>query len=190
MRVTAALAFVLLLLPVTALGQTSIPLLPGSIEFSAVGGASIPFGDFNTFAEPGFGVGAQAFYYVMPALAVGAGITYNSYGVNEDLKALDPDLSAAIWEFTGSAKYIFVPTPLAPYAKATVGLFSSKIETTGSTDSFNDPGIGGGLGAQMRIPTANIGFFAEGMVMAAFTEETSTYYTIRGGINLYVSPKP
>jgi hypothetical protein len=190
MRVTAALAFALLLLPVTAFGQTSAPLLPGSIEFTAVGGASIPFGDFNTYAEPGFGVGAQASYYVMPALALGAGITYNSYGINENLKAQDPDMSATIWEFTANAKYIMTNTPLAPYAKATVGLFSSKIESMGSSDSFNDPGIGGGLGAQMRLPTGNVGFFAEGLVMAAFTEETSTYYTIRGGINLYVSPIP
>jgi hypothetical protein len=185
MKRSLILAGLLVMVPAFAFGQ--IPMMPGSLEFSATGGASVPFGDFNTIAEPGFGIGGTGAFYVMPNLAVGGSIAYNSYGVDEAYGEMD----VTIWEMTGYGKYMFMPGPVSPYAKGAVGLFRSKLETAGFSSSVNDMGIGGGLGAQMRLPASNIGFFAEGMAYNVFTEGSSTtYYAIRGGINFYMSPKP
>jgi hypothetical protein len=182
-------------LPAAAFAQ--IPGMPGgSLEFSAAGGPSVPFGDFNTFAEPGFGIGATGSMYVMPNIAVGASIAYNSYGMDESYGTSTDEADMTIWEFTGHAKYLFLPGPVTPYAKGALGIFTSKltVEDPGLgtiSTSVNDFGMGAGLGAQFRLPTSNLGFFGEGMAyMAMGDEENTTYYAIRGGINFYVSPKP
>ena len=182
-----ALAGVILMLPLAASAQ--IPMLPGSLEISATGGMSIPFGDFNEFAEPGYGIGAQGAMYVMPNLAIGASMIYNSYGINAAFDDPLADISLSIWEFAANGKYLFMPGPVSPYAKASLGMFRSKASAFGVSSSVNDIGIGGGIGAQMRLPASNIGFFAEGIATSVFTDGGSTnYYSIRGGINLYVSP--
>ena len=62
----AALALVL---PAAALAQ--IPSIPGTIELSVAGGASVPMGDFGDFASTGYGVGVNGSYFVTPAFGVG-----------------------------------------------------------------------------------------------------------------------
>jgi len=181
-------AIALLALPMAASAQ--IPMMPGALELSAGGGTSIPFGDFNTVANAGYGFGLQGSFYVAPNIALGGTIGYNSYGVDD---AIDPaaDASLSIWEFSGNAKYLFMPGPVAPYAKASLGMYRSKASAYGMSASSNDLGVGGGVGAQMRLPASNIGFFAEGMVNSVFTEGSSTnFYSVRAGINLYVNPRP
>lgn len=189
-RLVFALTCGLLMLPLAAFAQP-LPLSVGALEFSATGGASVPFGDFNTVAEPGFGIGGQGAMYVMPNLAIGGSIHYNSYGV--DALFSDPSLNLGIniWEFTGQAKYTFMPGPVTPYAKAALGVFRSSFEALGVSSSVNDMGIGGGIGAQLRLPASNLGFFGEAIAYSVFTDNSSTnYYTVRGGINIYMSPKP
>jgi hypothetical protein len=181
MKLSVVLAVALLALPLAAFAQ--VPLMPGALEISAGGGMSVPFGDFNTFAEPGFGLSGSGAMYVMPSLAIGGTVAYNSYAIDDPL--VDSDF--IIWEISAHGKYLFLPGPVSPYAKASLGMFHSKVSQAPS--SLNDFGIGGGLGAQVRIPTSNIGFFAEGMANSVFTDGGSTnYYAIRGGINLYMSP--
>lgn len=170
----------LVLVPMAASAQ-SVPLIPGSVEIAMAGGASVPFGDFNTIANTGFGISGMATFYVMPALGVGAEASYNSYGTTV------PDVDITVMEFSAFGKYSMMPGPVNPYIKAGVGVFSSK--ATG-LDATNDMGINGGIGAQMRLPSNNIGFFAEGLAYSVFTEGSSTnYYTIRGGISYFLSPK-
>jgi hypothetical protein len=190
MRLSALiLAGTLILVPLAAFGGPPIPMTPGALEFSATGGASVPFGDFNSYAEPGFGVGGQGAFYVMPNLALGGSIFYNSYGVDEIFDGLNMDVS--IWELTGHGKYLFMPGPFAPYAKGSVGVFRSRLEAAGVSSSVNDLGLGGGVGAQLRLPASNIGLFVEGMSYVVFTEvENTTYYAVRAGINYYVNPTP
>lgn len=189
MRLSVLVAVVALLaLPIAASAQ--IPLMPGSLELSAGGGTSIPFGDFNSVAQPGYGLGVQGAFYVAPTVAVGGAIGYNSYGVDP---AIDPsgNASMSIWEFSGNMKYLFMPGPISPYGKVSMGMYHSKASAYGMTASSNDLGIGGGVGAQMRIPTSNIGFFGEMTANSVFTSGSSTnFYSIRAGINLYVSPRP
>ncbi len=183
-----AVAAGLFVLPLTASAQ--VPLVPGSFEISAGGGMSVPFGDFNLIAEPGYGIGVSGSFYVMPTLAIGGTMAYNSYGIDE---ALDPfgtsDISLSMWEFSANGKYLFLPGPVTPYAKASMGLFRTSVSAFGVSESVTDLGVGGGIGAQLRLPTSNIGFFAEGMVNSVFADGSSAnFYSIRGGINFYVSP--
>jgi hypothetical protein len=181
-------AVALVALPMAASAQ--IPLMPGSMELSAGGGTSIPFGDFNTVAKTGYGLGVQGSFYVAPNIAIGGTIGYNSYGVDP---AYDPsgDASMTIWEFSGQGKYLFMPGPVSPYAKASMGMYHSKASAYGMSASSSDLGIGGGLGAQLRLPTSNIGFFGEVMANSIFTEGSSTnFYSVRAGINLSVNPRP
>ena len=183
-----AVAAGLFLLPLTASAQ--VPLVPGSFEISAGGGMTVPTGDFNLIAEPGYGIGASGAFYAMPTLAVGATIAYNSYGLDESFSAFGlDDMSLSMWEFSANGKYMFLPGPVTPYAKATMGLFRTTFSASGVSESVTDMGVGGGLGAQLRLPTSNIGFFAEGLLNSVFTDGGSTnFYQIRGGINFYVSP--
>ena len=138
----------------------------------------------------GFGFAGTASFYVMPNLAVGGTIGYNSYGTNEDI---DPngDVSQSIWEFSAHGKYMFTPGPIAPYAKATAGVFRYSAEAFGVSASSSEIGVGGGLGAQIRLPSSNVGFFAEGMMYNVFTEGSSTNFVgVRGGVNYYITPAP
>lgn len=184
-----AVAAGLFLLPLTASAQ--VPLVPGSFEISAGGGMSVPTGDFNLIAEPGYQIGASGAFYVMPTLAIGGTIAYNSYGLDESLSGFGlEDISLSMWEFSANGKYMFLPGPVTPYAKATMGLFRTSVSAFGVSESVTDMGVGGGIGAQLRLPTSNIGFFAEGLANSVFTDGGSTnFYSIRGGINFYVSPK-
>lgn len=168
-------------LPAAAAAQ-GIPVVAGTMEFAPVGGASIPFGDFGEFAEPGYGVGGTFSYYVMPNLAVGATGAYNSYGQDSDP---DDTISMSIWEFTAHGKYLFIPGPVSPYGKASLGLYRSSVSVEGfDSVSSSDMGLAGGLGLQMRLPDSNLGIFGEGMINTVFTEDTSTnYYTLRVGLN-------
>lgn len=190
MKRSLILAGLMVMVPALAFGQ--IPMMPGSLEFSATGGASVPAGDFGNAFGPGYGVGASGAFYVMPNMALGATLAYNSYAADDSWQAAGfNDVSMSIVEVTGNIKYMLMPGPVSPYAKAAFGMFHSKASVDGVSGSTNDMGIGGGVGAQMRIPTSNIGFFAEGMAYNVFTSGSSTtYYAIRGGINLYISPKP
>jgi Outer membrane protein beta-barrel domain len=126
---------------------------------------------------------------------VGASIIYNSYGLDANAGA-PQNADMNIWEFTGHAKYLFMPGPFTPYAKGSFGVMSSKYSandpTFGNiTTSTNDFGMGAGLGAQLRLPTGNLGFFGEGMAYTVMSSPDHTnYYAIRGGINLYLNPKP
>lgn len=176
-----AVAAGLFLLPLTASAQ--VPLVPGSFEISAGGGMSVPFGDFNLVADTGYGAGATGSFYAMPNLAIGGTIAYNSYSLTGA-----EDVSLSMWEFSANGKYLFMPGPVSPYAKATVGIFRSSVD---GFESVSDLGAGAGIGAQLRLPTSSIGFFAEGMANSVFTDGTSNanFYSIRGGINFYVSPK-
>jgi hypothetical protein len=181
--ITVALAVAV---PAAALAQ-DVPFVKGTLEFAPTGGASIPFGDFNSVAEPGFGVGGTGSFYLMPNLAVGGSIMWNSYGADSD-----PDnTSISIWEFTGHAKYLFMPGPVTPYAKGAVGIFMSKVSIDDPTfgnvsDSSSDLGMGGGVGIQARIPKSMFGVFGETMGNVAFTSGSSTtYYSVRLGLNIY-----
>ena len=169
------------LLP-AAVSAQDIPLVPGTLEFAPIGGASIPFGDFNLVAEPGYGIGGTLSFYVMPNLAVGAGAAYNSYGLD-----VDPTNTASrsMWEFTGHAKYLLIPGPVSPYLKGTAGLYRQSFEAEGSpAASSSDLGVGGGMGIQLHIPGSQFGIFGESVVNVAFTENTNTtYYTLRAGLN-------
>jgi hypothetical protein len=179
MRAIAALIVLLCLAPTMAFAQ-SIPLIPGSVEISLAGGASVPFGDFNTFVDPGFGATGMATFYVMPTLGVGAEGAYNSYGTSS------PDVDVKIVEFGAYGKYLLLPGPVNPYLKAGAGIYSSKVTGLNST---NDMGINGGVGAQIKLPTSKIGFFGEAIAYNVFTEGSSTnYYSIRGGISFFLSP--
>jgi hypothetical protein len=179
MRALAAMVVLLSLIPMAASAQ-SLPLIPGSVEISLAGGAAVPFGDFNTIADPGFEATGMATFYVMPTLGVGAEGAYNSYGTS------DPDVDVTMVEFGAFGKYLMMPGPVNPYLKAGAGIYSTKV--TGS-NSVNDIGINGGVGVQMRLPTSKFGFFGEGLAYNVFTEGSSTnYYTIRGGISFFMSP--
>jgi opacity protein-like surface antigen len=172
--------------PAGALAQ-DVPFVKGTLEFAPTGGASIPFGDFNSVAEPGYNLGAMGSFYLMPNLAVGGSIMWNSYNADTD-----PDnTSISIWEFTGHAKYLFMPGPVSPYAKGSVGIFMTKMSIDDPTlgnisDSASDLGMGGGVGLQARIPKSMFGVFGETMGNVAFTQGSSTtYYTVRLGLNIY-----
>jgi len=181
MKALAAMVVLLSLVPMAASAQ-SLPLVPGSVEISAAGGASMPFGDFNTIANTGFGATGMATFYVMPTLGVGAEASYNSYGT------ASPDVDITIVEFGAYGKYIMMPGPINPYLKAGAGIYSSKMTGFNST---NDMGINGGVGLQVKVPTSKIGFFGEGLAYSVFTEGSSTnYYTIRGGITFFLNPTP
>lgn len=164
----------------------NIPIVRGTMEFAPIGGASIPFGDFNLTAEPGFGLGATGSYYLMPNLALGASVVYNSYGLDSD--PMD-QASFSIWEFTAHGKYLLVPAPVTPYLKANAGMFRSSFsydDGLGNTvdASSSDLGMGAGLGFQMRLPGSQFGLFGEGMAQWAFTEgSTTSYMTLRAGVN-------
>jgi hypothetical protein len=192
MKRSLILAGLLVMVPALAFAQ--IPMMPGALEFSATGGASVPAGDFGNAFGTGYGLGASGAFYVMPNLALGASLAYNSYAADDSWQTLgvDPsDVSMSILEMTAYGKYMFMPGPVSPYAKAAAGMFRGKAEIQGVGEASNDMGIGGGVGAQLRIPTSNIGLFAEGMAYSVFTEGSSTtYYAIRGGINFYINPKP
>ena len=159
-----------------------LPVVRGTMEFAPVGGVSVPFGDFNLVAEPGYNLGGTFAYYVMPSLAVGAEAAYNSYGLDDDPSDVT---SLSIWEFSGNAKYLLLPGLASPYLKGTAGLFRQTVSVEGSESvSTTDFGIGGGLGMQLNLTGTKLGIFGEGVVNMAFTEESeTTYYTLRLGLN-------
>jgi outer membrane protein with beta-barrel domain len=180
-----ALALVALF-PMAALAQ-GLPFVPGTIEFAPTGGASVPFGDFNSVAEPGFGLGGTASFYLMPNLALGGSIMWNSYSADVN----PSQTSISNWEFTGHAKYLFIPGPISPYAKAAAGIFMNHVSIDDPTlgkisESKSDLGVGGGLGIQARIPKSVLGLFGEAMAYDAFSSPSNTtYYTVRVGLNIY-----
>ncbi|HET9232720.1 MAG TPA: outer membrane beta-barrel protein [Candidatus Eisenbacteria bacterium] len=186
MRALLITALLIAALPAAAMAQ-DVPFMKGTLEFAPTGGASIPFGDFNTMAEPGYNIGATGAFYLMPNLAVGGNIVWNSYSADAD-----PDnTTISIWEFTGTAKYLFMPGTVTPYAKGAAGIFMTKVSIDDPvmgnvSDSASDMGVGGGVGIQARIPKSRFGVFGETMANVAFTPETSTtYYTVRLGLNIY-----
>lgn len=186
------LASVMLAVPMAVSAGSPMPLMPGSFEISAGGGVSMPSGDFGDLADPGFGFGGHGSFYVMPSLAVGGSIVYNSYGTSSEVETATGITGQSMWEFTAHGKYMFMPGPVSPYVKATAGIFrySAEVQGFGSGSSSNF-GVGGGIGAQMRLPASNVGFFAEGMMYSVSTDgPTLNYMGIRGGLNYYITPKP
>jgi hypothetical protein len=73
------------------------------------------------------------------------------------------------------------------YRWGTSGVSEASGGTVDDT-SGTDWGVAGGIGAQMRLPTSPVGFFAEGMYNNVFTEGSSTnFFNARVGVNFYVN---
>jgi len=185
------LALVLIAVPRESTAQEAI--IPGTFEFAPQGGVSIPTGNLGDIAETGYNIGGQLGFYAKPRIAVGFGVLYNDFGVKAGVADTATGGSVEIWEFTVFGKFLVLPpSPVEPYVRLAAGGFynqgvldlggTGNPRVQGSSTKF---GLGGGLGAQHRIP-GKLGFFAEGMGMVDFTENESTvYWVVRAGLNVY-----
>ena len=142
--------------------------------------------------ETGSNVGGQLGLYAMPQLALGIGILYNRFALQDTLEGVVEGGNFDIWEFSIFGKYLFLTRGQThPYVKLMAGGFYSDANVDLTAPGYSvkgdetNFGLGGGVGVQYRIPK-KLGLFAEALYMADFTEDTKTYYFgIRCGVNLY-----
>jgi len=192
-RSLSAFGLVLFLVAVPQESAAQEAIIPGTFEFAPQGGVSIPTGNLGEIADTGFNVGGQLGFYANPRIAVGFGVLYNSFDLEAGIADTATGGSVEIWEFTVFGKFLLLQeTSLKPYVRLAAGGFynegvldlggTGNPRVQGSSTRF---GMGGGLGAQYRIPRS-VGFFAEGMGMVDFTENESTvYWVVRAGLNVY-----
>ncbi len=167
----------------------STALRKGLIEVSPNIGLSIPFGDFSNGANLGFAFGAQGAYYLSPKEAIGANLTYNTFG--SDASGVSP----SIWEITAMGKYLFPGSgrTMTPYVKADLGFYHSKVSVDTGFGTFSasstDLGFAGGGGVQAPLSNS-MGWFGEGMLVFDLTSgSTTNYLAFRGGLNFYLGSK-
>jgi outer membrane protein W len=151
---------------------------------------TMPMGDFGDAFKMGWRAGANVGYFVTDQIQVGATGAYSQNKVDDTTGVGDAKLN--IWQFGAFGKYMFKmqnPT-VAPYVRAGMGFYNSKLSTTGSTSS-TDLGINGGLGVSFAVsPTASV--FVEGAYHNIFTDVSSTnYLAANAGLSLmFGKPTP
>jgi hypothetical protein len=176
------------------------PIDEGTLEFSGIAGAAIPFGDLGDVATAGFAVGGSFGYFISPASSIGATIVFNSFGVDDALEEPGVDSDYSITEFAATWKTLFGRSSGAqPYGRGFIGVYRSTVSASSDVFGFDfdvsasssDLGIGAGIGLQVRGEESTVGGFAEGLLFSVFTEgSSSTYFGLRGGISVFVFPGP
>jgi opacity protein-like surface antigen len=191
-----ALVLVLLALPASVLG-----IEKGMTELSAGGGLAIPTGDFGDVAKTGYLFGGGIGYYATPRLAVGAELSYNSFGASDELEGatealffyltdvyVDMDINWSILNVVGYGKYLLTDTNFSPYIKAKAGYYNLKlkVEALGQSEDESESyfGLGGGLGLQY-YGEGRLGGFAEALYNNIFADDDNLqFFEVRAGVNI------
>lgn len=187
-------ASVALLLALSWRPASAVVLRQGVFELSPTVGVAVPLGDFGDGAESGLAIGGQGAYYLSRRGAIGFAAVFNSFGVDEALEELAPnvDWDISIVEISGFWKALLVDRgTTAPYVKLLAGAFANEVaaSTGGATVSVSetDVGVGGGLGVQF-VGRGSVGGFMEVLIIEDFTEDDATQYaTFRGGLSFFFS---
>lgn len=107
------------------------------IAFGANGIAALPLGTFKDGATPGFGGGLVGHYFINPRFAVGANVSYISFGYKE--YGFKIDGSTSLLAFAASANYYFSDEIFRPYIGIDMGysMLTSSVKGGGMTFSIS-----------------------------------------------------
>ncbi len=158
------------------------PFRQGLTEIHLFGGAGMPTGDLLfrdgdtefRVVDPSGGllVGGHFGYFVEPGFIIGAGVAFQTMGVDSIAPALANPSDVSATRLFGFAKFFLSSHPAwLPYFRGEIGVISQKLTEdvgdglSGSTNESNF-GLGAGLGLQ-RMGRNKFGL----------TAELSTFYT-------------
>lgn len=130
----------------------------GEFLMGGEGGMTIPTGDLDEFADPGFAAGVFGDYGIANNCTVGLNIIYHGYGVPDDIiTGLGAtDASFSVIQFTANTRYFFsAGEQLMPFVTAGGGIYNGKTKVEGGTfasdESSSKGGFYGGLGADYAV---------------------------------------
>lgn len=134
----------------TARAQTALPL-----SFEGRVGAVLPTGDWGELAKTGIGLNGNVTFNVTPVVGIYGGYTWNRFGVDDDLGAVD-DAKFTEQGFDVGLKARFAsPTgmPVTPFFRG--GAIIHKIRVSDDDASFSgDYKVGFDVGGGVEIPLA------------------------------------
>ncbi|HEY0037591.1 MAG TPA: outer membrane beta-barrel protein [Longimicrobium sp.] len=160
-RITAGLLAIAAATSAGAAEAQSIPTTPFSLEVR--GGLAVPTGDFEDAVENGYSLGANGTYMFTPQLGVYAGVTFNSFGITDEVEAFGIEGSVRDYGLDAGVKAVFAtPTlPVSPfirgglvYHKADLRIEGDFLDEFGIEDDDleSDYGLGFELGGGIMIP--------------------------------------
>jgi opacity protein-like surface antigen len=168
------------------------------INFGALGGASIPIGDFGDVAETGWHLGGfLAFRPAMMPFGLRAEGVYHRFSAKDDV-LLSADSRTINVNLNGLWEFSMAGSPMQPYAIGGFGLYNSKA-TGDDVDDESSNDLGVNVGGGVRFALSGFSAFVEARYHNIFTEGNSTQmiplsfgFTFGGGsapAPLRVSPR-
>lgn len=105
------------------------------VAIGAQVGISLPMGDFGDAYNLGFGGGLQGSYFVSPKFAVGANISYHTFGAKNLPSGIN--ITSTILGFAPSVQYFFTEEGFRPYIGTDLGYYSlgSSVSGLGTSGS-------------------------------------------------------
>lgn len=171
------------------LGPTASAQSAKSISLGISLGAAIPAGDFADLYTTGYnGTASLMFRSVGSPLGLRIDGMYNRMDVKDDAVITIPGVgfveSASITSANANLVYHLPGTGITPYLIGGGGMYWTRIHVEDvDTESENDFGINGGIGAS--FPLSGFNTFIEARLHHIFTERSSTQFIpVTFGISL------
>ena len=175
--------FVLLFIFISGTGHTQSKYPYWSL--SALGGATIPVGNFSEVYDVGGNVGGDVAFHIVPSWSVVGNVTYNF--LKEKISGSILDESSYLEVTIGVRRY-YVLKSVKAFGETEIGLYRYHVggSTTTSTLTENDFGLN--VGAGIEIPLSNAVDITGKLKYHAILNSGSTAYLgFYGGINVHIS---
>jgi opacity protein-like surface antigen len=135
----------------------------GPLQFELRGGAGVPTGEFGEGLKTGWGINANAAYFVTPVIGIYAGYSYSRFGIKDadwEVEEADLDFGFDVTDSgIGLGAIVNVPgvPSLAPWIRGGLVYHKLGFEVSGSGGSASvkgDAALGFEVGGGLAIPVA------------------------------------